>query len=98
MTRRQRRTKSYYPYAGATKLKNRHPIRAAKKQPKWRKWASDHKTGIAIAILLSLLFGASMNPMFPDPYYHVERVNFWEWCRREIDELLHGEKKRNGST
>jgi hypothetical protein len=38
-----------------------------------------------------LLF-VSLLPILPDPYWHQERVNFWIWLIREIDELLHGER------
>jgi hypothetical protein len=48
-----------------------------------------------IALLLGLGFVGflSLQPIFPDPYYHKEKVNFWTWAYREIDELLHGEKE-----
>ena len=34
----------------------------------------------------------SLQPIFLDPYYHEEKVCFWEWLAREIDELVHGER------
>lgn len=34
----------------------------------------------------------SFLPIMRDPYYHVERVNFWEWSMREIEEVLTGER------
>jgi hypothetical protein len=37
---------------------------------------------------------ASFLPILPDPYFHVERVNFWEWAIREINEVLYGERAR----
>ena len=42
-------------------------------------------------IVGGVLVVVSFIPILPDPYYHKERVNFWVWCWREIDELLHGE-------
>lgn len=36
----------------------------------------------------------SFIPFIPEPYYHVERVNFWEWAMREIEEVLTGERAR----
>lgn len=36
----------------------------------------------------------SFAPIIPEPYYHVERVNFWEWLMREIEEVLTGERAR----
>ena len=33
----------------------------------------------------------SFLPVLPDPYYHEEKVCFWVWVQREIDELRHGE-------
>ena len=35
---------------------------------------------------------ANFVPVFPDPFYHTERVTLFEWVRREIYELLYGEK------
>lgn len=46
----------------------------------------------AIVILAIVLTVLSL-PIFPDPYYHKEKVNFWVWLIREIDELIHGEKE-----
>ena len=39
-------------------------------------------------LLLSFL------PVIPEPYYHVDRVNFWEWLIRELQEVLTGERAR----
>ena len=47
---------------------------------------------IAGGILL-ILFFASLQPWWIDPYYHKEKVNFLVWLQREIDELLHGERE-----
>lgn len=38
----------------------------------------------------------SFIPFIPEPYYHVDRVNFWEWIIREINEVLYGERARLG--
>lgn len=46
----------------------------------------DFIAGVLTGILLTL-------PLWPDPYHHKKRVNFWLWAYRELDELLHGEKK-----
>ena len=45
-------------------------------------------------VLALSAFGLSWLPIFPDPYYHVEHVNFWEWLYREINEVLTGERAR----
>jgi hypothetical protein len=45
---------------------------------------------IIVAIILLVL---SFLPLFLDPYYHKERVCFWTWVLREIDELQHGERE-----
>ena len=42
---------------------------------------------IAITVYLALTL-----KVFPDPYYHMEKVTFIEWLRREIIELLTGER------
>lgn len=42
----------------------------------------------AFVLILSFL------PVIRDPYYHVERVNFWEWAAREIQELITSERAR----
>jgi len=42
--------------------------------------------GIVALFLISLL------PLFDDPFYHREKVNFWVWAKREITELIEGEK------
>jgi len=47
-------------------------------------------------ILCLLFFGfcfLSVLDVFPDPYYHKTKVNFWVWCARELDEELHGERR-----
>jgi hypothetical protein len=50
------------------------------------------KWQLALLIILALFLGLSFLPLFPDPDYHFEKVNFWEWLKREIHKLLHGEK------
>lgn len=48
---------------------------------------------IIIGILVNIaLFALLFIKIFPDPYYHLEDVNFYTWIYREIDELFHGEK------
>lgn len=37
---------------------------------------------------------AAWIPIFPDPFYHEERVSFWVWLQREIYELFYGEKAK----
>ena len=44
--------------------------------------------GGAFVLMLSFL------PVIRDPYYHIKRVNFWEWAAREIRELITGERAR----
>lgn len=50
----------------------------------------DKKIGGGIFLIL---FFVSIQPVFLDPYYHKEKVTFWLWLQREIDELLHGERE-----
>ena len=49
----------------------------------------------AIFFILLIVGGyvAFTIPILPDPYYHETKVTFAEWLKREIDELLHGEKE-----
>lgn len=46
------------------------------------------KISTEVFILLTI---GSFLPVLPDPFYHVERVNFWIWLYRELWELQHGE-------
>jgi len=39
------------------------------------------------------LFLSSFLPVFPDPYYHREKVDFWTWLGREINESRTGERR-----
>ena len=48
------------------------------------------KTSTEVFILLTI---GSFLPVFVDPFYHVERVNFWVWLQREIWELQYGEMR-----
>ena len=52
------------------------------------------KWQIAVIVVGAIALGywASSVPMFPDPYHKDDQVTFLVWCKREIDELLHGEK------
>lgn len=45
------------------------------------------------ALFLSA-FVVSWVPIVPEPFYHEERVSIWEWLRREIFELIYGEKAK----
>lgn len=45
-----------------------------------------------IIILLGLIV-LSCLPLFKDPYYHRERINFWQWAHREIVETLTHERE-----
>jgi len=47
---------------------------------------------VAIGIFLILLILSAFS-LFLDPYYHRSNVNFWVWLKREIYELLWGEKE-----
>lgn len=40
------------------------------------------------------LLVASWLPIFPDPFYHQDKICFWEWLRREIYEVLYGERAK----
>jgi len=50
------------------------------------------KKELLILLFFVVVVGAWTVPVFPDPYYHIERVTFAEWAYREIDELIHGER------
>lgn len=43
--------------------------------------------------VLTLLFFVVLSflPLFLDPFYHEEKVNFWVWLIREIEEIESGE-------
>lgn len=42
--------------------------------------------------LISFIIG--WLPIHLDPFYHQERVSFYEWLRREIYELQYGEQAK----
>lgn len=43
-------------------------------------------------IVAIFLAGLSFMPLFDDPYHQeTDKVNFWTWLIREIDELIFGE-------
>jgi len=44
---------------------------------------------VALIVLAFILGGI---PFLLDPYYHETKVTLFEWLKREIDELQHGEK------
>jgi len=52
------------------------------------------KEKIAVITAAGLLISSVFLPVFPDPFYHIEKVNFWTWLGREIEELRTGERKR----
>jgi len=47
---------------------------------------------IVVGLVLVIVFGSWTLEIFPDPYHSGGNVTFAEWVRREIDELLHGER------
>lgn len=47
---------------------------------------------IIVAVIAIVVYLALTLKVFPDPYYHTERVSFVEWLKREIIELLTGER------
>jgi hypothetical protein len=49
------------------------------------------KEKIVVLAILGL-FVLSCLPMFSEPYHHQFRVNFWAWAKREVIELIEGEK------
>jgi len=51
------------------------------------------KWQIALILLAVILGGLWFVKVFPDPYHKGEPVNIYTWVYREIDEMLHGEKK-----
>lgn len=53
---------------------------------------SKNKVLIVLAVGL-LIVGILSLSIFSDPYYHKEKVSFWTWLQREIDEELHGERE-----
>lgn len=40
------------------------------------------------------IFAVSWLPIFPDPFFHEKRVNFWVWLQRELYEFFYGEKAK----
>ena len=49
-----------------------------------------------LLLVLAGLTVLSFLPMFREPWFHESRVNFWEWARREVDELKYGEYDEQG--
>ena len=43
--------------------------------------------------LLLVFCVVSVLPLFRDPYFHRDRVDFWSWLTRELYEESHGEKE-----
>lgn len=52
------------------------------------------KEKIVVVAGTSLLLVSVFLPVFSDPFYHEEKVDFWTWVGRELYELVYGEKKR----
>lgn len=50
------------------------------------------KNDIIFGIFLFLCI-VSVFPWFLDPYFHKQRVDFWVWLKREINELFTGERE-----
>jgi hypothetical protein len=65
-----------------------------RKPIKKKSFVSRHKTAIVLGVIISIItvLTVGSQPIFPDPYHKDPPVNFWEWVKREIDELLHGER------
>jgi hypothetical protein len=74
------------------------PRRQSRRKPfkvkKRKSFVSRHKTAITLGVIMSIItvLTVGSQPIFPDPYHKDPPVNFWEWAKREIDELLHGER------
>ena len=49
---------------------------------------------VAVVVGSGLLLASIFLPVFRDPFYHEEKVDFWTWLGREIWELRFGEKRR----
>ena len=49
-------------------------------------------TDLESLALISFIIG--WLPIFPEPFYHKDRVSFYEWLRREIYELQYGEQAK----
>lgn len=43
--------------------------------------------------LLLVAFIVSALELFPEPFHHQYQVNFWVWARRELIEMVEGEKE-----
>jgi len=50
------------------------------------------KEKIIVGFILALLV-LSVLDLMQDPYYHREKVNFWVWLKRELNELLTFERE-----
>lgn len=50
------------------------------------------KADLLLGLLLVALIVSALD-LFPEPYHHQYRVNFWEWARRELIETVEGEKE-----
>jgi len=45
---------------------------------------------VGLVLVLLVLF---THDCLDDPYFHREKVNFWTWAKREINELLSFERE-----
>lgn len=52
-----------------------------------------HREALGIVSVIVFLLALSFFPLFLDPYAHKEKVCFWVWVKRELDEALHGERE-----
>jgi len=50
------------------------------------------KEAVIVGLVLVLLV-LSVHDLLQDPYFHREKVNFWVWAKREINELLSFERE-----
>jgi len=50
------------------------------------------KEKIIVGLVLVLLV-LSVFDLLDDPYFHREKVNFWVWAKRELNELLTFERE-----
>jgi len=48
---------------------------------------------LIVVLALGVLCVLAFIPFLSDPYFHRELVDFWTWAKRELNELLKGEKE-----
>ena len=49
-------------------------------------------TDLFVATVL-LLCAVSVLPLWKEPFFHRDKVDFWEWLKRELVEMVEGEKE-----